>query len=55
LTLESAARGLPKRSWIKISQIRTLALERIGQRVARASPEELSRVLDGLDEIIGDS
>ena len=55
LTLESSARGLPKRSWIKISQIRTLARERIGQRIARASPEEVSRVLDGLDEIIGDS
>jgi mRNA interferase MazF len=46
---------LPKRSWSKISQIRTLATERIGQRIARASPEEVSRVLEGLDEIIGDS
>jgi mRNA interferase MazF len=55
LTLESKARGLPKRSWVKISQIRTLATERIRQRIARASPEELSKVLDGLDEIIGDS
>ena len=55
LTLESGARGLPKRSWVKISQIRTLAAERIGQRITRASPEEVSRVLDGLDEIIGDA
>jgi mRNA interferase MazF len=55
LTLESRARALPKRSWSKISQIRTLATERIGQRIARASPEEVSRVLEGLDEIIGDS
>jgi mRNA interferase MazF len=55
LTLESKARGLPKRSWIKISQIRTLAVERIGRRIAQAPPEELSAVLDGLDEIIGDS
>jgi mRNA interferase MazF len=54
LTLESKPRGLPKRSWVKISQIRTLAVERIGRRVAHASPEELSRVLDGLDQIIGD-
>ena len=35
LTLESAASGLPKRSWIKISQIRTLSTERIGRRIAR--------------------
>jgi len=53
LTLESRARGLPKRSWIKISQIRTLATERIGRRLARASPEEIERVIDGLGEIIG--
>ena len=53
LTLESKAGGLSKRSWIKISQIRTLSVDRIGQRIARASEEELSRVLDGLNEIIG--
>jgi mRNA interferase MazF len=52
LTLESAAEGLPKRSWIKISQIRTLSTDRIGQRLARASEEELARVVDGLNEII---
>jgi mRNA interferase MazF len=54
LTLESGARGLPKVSWIKVSQIRTLAVERIGRRIAQASAEEVSRVLEGLDEIIGD-
>ena len=53
LTLESKATGLSRRSWVKISQIRTLSVERIGQRIARASEEELSRVLDGLNEIIG--
>jgi len=53
LTLESKAPGLPKRSWIKISQIRTLSVDRIGPRLARASEEELARVLDGLDEILG--
>jgi mRNA interferase MazF len=52
LTLESRARGLSKRSWIKISQIRTLSVDRIGQRLARASEEELARVVDGLTEII---
>jgi mRNA interferase MazF len=53
ITLESRASGLPKRSWIKISQIRTLSVDRIGRRLARASAEEIARVLDGLDEIIG--
>ena len=53
LTLESNAAGLGKRSWVKISQIRTLSVDRIGQRIARASEEELAKVLDGLNEIIG--
>jgi mRNA interferase MazF len=52
LTLESRARGLTKRAWIKISQIRTLSVDRIQQRLARASDEELARVLDGLNEIL---
>lgn len=52
LTLESGAPGLPKRSWVKINQIRTLAVERIGRRVAVASPEEVARVIEGLNEII---
>jgi len=53
LTLESNAAGLTKRSWIKISQIRTLSVDRIGRRIARASEEELARVVDGLNEILG--
>ncbi len=54
LTMEIASKGLPKRSWVKISQVRTLAVERIGKTVAVLPPEELARALDGLDEIIGD-
>jgi len=53
LTLESNAPGLPKRSWVKISRIRTLAVERIGRRLAHASVEEVNRVVEGLNEIIG--
>lgn len=53
LTLESKAAGLKKRSWITISQIRTLSVDRIGTRLARASEEEVARVLDGLNEIVG--
>ena len=53
LTLELHAKGLPKKSWVKISQIRTLAVERIGKVIGRASPEELVQVVEGLNEIIG--
>ncbi len=53
LTLELAAPALPKRSWVKISQIRTLSVERIGKKIAEASPEEMEQVVEGLNEIIG--
>ncbi|MBM4353215.1 MAG: type II toxin-antitoxin system PemK/MazF family toxin [Deltaproteobacteria bacterium] len=53
LTVELSVPNLPKRSWVKISQIRTLAVERIGKRLGRASPEELAQVIEGLDEIVG--
>ena len=53
LTLELAGPGLPKRSWVKISQIRTLAVERIGKRLGRATPEDMGQVIDGLLEIVG--
>ena len=53
LTLELSSKGLPKRTWVKISQIRTLAVERVGRRLGKASPEELAQVIDGLNEIVG--
>ena len=55
LTLELPTRDLPRRSWVKISQIRTLAVERIGERLTRVAPEDLSRVIQGLNEIINPS
>jgi mRNA interferase MazF len=54
LTMEIVSKGLPKRSWVKISQIRTLAVERIGKTIAVLPPEEMARAIDGLDEIIGE-
>jgi mRNA interferase MazF len=53
LTLELKTEKLPKRSWVKISQIRTLSVERIGKKLGRVSPEELAQVVEGLNEIIG--
>ncbi|CAN5878180.1 type II toxin-antitoxin system PemK/MazF family toxin [soil metagenome] len=53
LTLELSSAELPKKSWAKISQVRTLAVERIGELIGSASPEELARVVEGLGEIVG--
>jgi mRNA interferase MazF len=53
LTLEVSSPRLPKRSWVKISQIRTLSVERIGKRLTKVTPEELAQVVEGLNEIVG--
>ena len=53
LTLPLASEDLPRPSWVKVGQIRTLSIDRIGPRLASASPEELARTVEGLDEIIG--
>jgi mRNA interferase MazF len=53
LTFELKTTDLPKRSWVKISQIRTLTTERIRKRIDRVSPEELDQIVEGLNEIIG--
>ena len=53
LTLELAGTKLPKRSWVKISQIRILSARRLGKKLGRVSTEELLQIVDGLNEIIG--
>jgi mRNA interferase MazF len=53
LTMELDDPNLPKKSWVKISQIRTLPVKRIRSKIGRASEEELALVIDGLNEIVG--
>jgi mRNA interferase MazF len=53
LALELTTPRLPKRSWVKISQIRTLSVQRLGSKLARVTDEELSQLIDGLNEICG--
>jgi mRNA interferase MazF len=52
LTFELSSAGLPKKSWVKISRIRTLSVERIKHKIDRVSPEELDEIIEGLNEII---
>ena len=52
LTLELDSHKLPKRSWVKISQVRILSVERIGELIDTVSPEEMGKLIDGLNEII---
>ena len=53
MTLELESKELPERSWVKVSQVRTLSVEQIGKKLGIATPEELGQVIEGLNEIIG--
>jgi len=53
LTLELTSVKLPKRSWVKISQVRTLSVQRVGKKIGQVSAEELGRLIEGLNEIVG--
>jgi mRNA interferase MazF len=53
LTLELPAEMLPKPSWVKISQIRTISVDRLGKRIAALSADALNQLIDGLLELIG--
>jgi mRNA interferase MazF len=55
LTLEITSIKLPQRSWVKISQVRTLSTTRISSKLGRLSESELQQLLDGLNEICGAS
>jgi mRNA interferase MazF len=52
LTLEVKTRRLPKRSWVKISQIRTLSRERLGRKIGRLEPEQLDLLVEGLNDLV---
>ena len=53
LVFELTDENLPKRSWVKISQIRTLSISRLSKKLGEAKPEELIKLVEGLNEIIG--
>ena len=53
LTLALSSGDLPKKSWVKISQIRILSVKRLGERMGRVSFEELATLVEGLNEIVG--
>lgn len=44
---------LPKTSWVKISQIRTLSVERLGRRIGTLGGDEVDRIVEGLFELVG--
>jgi mRNA interferase MazF len=53
LIYELAGIGLPKRSWVKVTQIRTLAVERLDERLGRATATQLVEIVEALNEVVG--
>ena len=53
LTMALPPDMLPKPSWVKISQIRTISVDRLGKRIAALGPEMLDQLVDGLLELVG--
>lgn len=52
LTLKLPKTGLPKESWVKISQIRTISIKRIKNKITKISNNQLKQITEGLNEII---
>ncbi|RPI21308.1 MAG: type II toxin-antitoxin system PemK/MazF family toxin, partial [Acidobacteria bacterium] len=55
LTLELTCPALPKRSWLKISQVRTLSVARLQRKIGRATDDEIEEAVEGLNEILSDT
>jgi mRNA interferase MazF len=53
LTMALPPDMMPKPSWVKISQIRTISIGRLGTRIVALGPEMLDQLVDGLLELIG--
>lgn len=51
LTFPLPPEKLPK-AWIKVSQIRTITVERLGKRLAAMENEQMNQIVDGLIELI---
>ncbi len=54
LTLELKTKKLPKKSWVKISRIRTLSTKRLSHRICSIDAATIDLIVDGLNEIVGE-
>ena len=52
LTLSLGKTEMPKQLWVKISQIRTLSVDRITGKIGQATEEIVAQVIEGLNEIL---
>jgi hypothetical protein len=52
LSLQLPDDCLPRPSWVKISQVRTIPTERIGRRIGEVAVAELNQIIEGLTELM---
>jgi mRNA interferase MazF len=52
LTFLITTANLPKKSWVKISQIRTLSVDRLTTRIDRIEEVEIQQIIEGLNQIL---
>jgi mRNA interferase MazF len=52
ITHKLRSAGLPKESWVKISQARTISTERLNKRLGAVTADELAEIVEGLIELI---
>jgi mRNA interferase MazF len=52
LTLELAGTQLPKKSWVKISHIRTLSVQRLTRKIGQANPAQVEQAITGLNQLL---
>ena len=53
LTYELSDKSSQTRSWVKISQIRTLSTLRLGRKIGHVSEGQLKTIIQGLYEVVG--
>jgi mRNA interferase MazF len=52
LAMKIESLKLPKPSWLKISQVRTISTERLGKRLGRIGAEEMANLIEALFELV---
>jgi len=53
LTYRLSTGGLAKDSWVKMTQVRTISVERLRERIGAVDASELAEIVEGLIELIG--
>ena len=54
LVLELDCPSLPKRSWVKITQIRTISNERIRDYIGQINASQINEIRDAINDLIGE-